>query len=225
MKKLSGFTLVELLISTALLSLLMLGGIFSYGVFSARWNDEFKQYGDAKNLFIGTYQLNELISSIKPYIIKKGNGVGFLFVGQSDRLLAVRNNSFFNPKVSEVMRLSFVKNSKNLFDLVYQSAPFSDDVVLDESEQIQFKTKYIILQDIENYEISYFGFDSRQRKNFVAELGTSPKWFSSFSGLDKELLPEVVHFRLTIQQKSADFYFSFDENADRHISDYLSSGV
>ncbi|WP_462152151.1 prepilin-type N-terminal cleavage/methylation domain-containing protein [Pseudoalteromonas xiamenensis] len=223
MRKYDGFTLIELLIVTSLLSMLMLGGFYTYSIFSTRWNKEVKQYSQSKESMQGLYHFNDLMSTIKPYIIKSDGTLGFLFIGREDSILGVRNNSFFSTNESEVFRLTFQKAADGKYSLIYQSAPLEHNIILTSEDKIQFKYRYVVLTGIDSHHISYFGYSGFSEKNDSSEKGTKPKWSERFSGLDRLLMPEKINIELVIHNNKSNFFFSLDQKAERHVSYYMES--
>ncbi|MBD1580976.1 prepilin-type N-terminal cleavage/methylation domain-containing protein [Pseudoalteromonas sp. S16_S37] len=189
-----GFTLVELLISIALLSLVMVTGTFAYFQFASRWDKELGDFQQQAQTAKSIVQLEQVLKGIIPYVIRDEQGKPtFLFIGSDSRLMAVTNNGL-NTAGPEVFRLA-VQQHAGQSRLVYQSASLENIVLTSTEQSIDFTNKKILLDDFRYLEFNYFGWENLTLKAKRVP-GTSAQWFSDYKAKEREISPEYITLKI-----------------------------
>jgi prepilin-type N-terminal cleavage/methylation domain-containing protein len=226
MNKDKGFTLIELMIAISILSLLLYTGSYMYSTLANRWNQElgeFNQHFAQSRSFI---LLQELLSGVMPFVIRdkqQADMPTMFFVGAEDSLLAVSRGGVVSSDYPEIFRLSALQNKNDKYDLVYQSASTKNTLLLDAQQQIEFEHRFTLIQNAEEIEFAYFGWPSFQIKNQSPEnTPAQSRWFSNYSGVDRQLNPEKITVSVTIDQHTARFAVTLDRNSQRFLEHYLS---
>ena len=129
-KKIVGFTLVELLISMALLSMIVLVGASAFGLFSQRWDG---QLGDFNADVVNTRNrmlVQEVLDHLVPYVAldTKGRPVMY-FEGNRNGFVAVSSRSLFSSDTVAVVRFSVRQNTDLTYDVIYEEWPMRSDVL------------------------------------------------------------------------------------------------
>lgn len=226
--KSKGFTLIELMIATAILSgLLFLGG-FTYQMLASRWQQELGEFQETLDITKSFNLLNGSIRAIQPYVVqnKKINNQdyepGFLFVGRENRLLAVSKQGLFNHRYPEVFRLIVEENEDGSKNLIYQGVSTEGQLILTAQQTITFTQEITLLEKFDEIKFNYLGWDSPQVRSEGLENNALPTWRAEYSGLDNQLLPDEMALSLKKDGKDLLFTISFAEKSTRFLSQYIN---
>lgn len=227
MKSARGFSLIEILIAVSILTALLFTGTYSYQILAQRWDKEIGKYQETVNLSRNLQLLKEALVGIKAYVVldydTKPATPGMLFVGSKQRLLSVTQNGLFSGNYPEVFRLVIRPTSKNTFNLIYQSASFKDLLLFTAQQDIKFSHSYLILENIDSFEMKYLGWDSITEKNESVTSGARPTWRESFSGVDNQMMPDSISIQINYDNQMISFVLDTDKNGLRVISPYLEA--
>ena len=186
-----GFTLVELLVVMALLSLLMLGLVSALRTMAQTEERIDGRLAQADEFRVTTAFVQEILGQIsirkkQDEILKQG-GSPFLFDGQTGAVAWVG----IMPARHGVGRLYFFRLGLEGFGgeaaLVIRFAPWDESAVFPNWEQAQART---LLKGVTSFALSY--------EDVTTEPGT---WTPTWQGIDS--LPE--HVRLDVQTRSGDW--------------------
>lgn len=228
MKSNHGFTLVEIMISISILSLLLFTGSYVYRTISIHWDRELGQFSENFSQARSFNLLNEIISGAAPLVLVNSEGntsvPAMFFVGGNDSLLSLTKTGVIYPENAEIFRLTTVRNSQGKLDLVYQSVAFRDNLILQTQTQINFKHKLTLLTDLDDVVFRYFGWENFNVKKADIEQNAirQKNWFSSYSGVDRQLMPEKVEVIVEKAGKSMRIQIELDPNSDRHLTHFYS---
>lgn len=225
----SGFTLIELMIATTILSGLLFLGSFTYQMLAQRWTKELGEFQNTLETTKSFNLLNATLAAVQPYIVlDEGDGnsknykPGFLFVGRENRLFSVTKQGLFNQNYPEVFRLIVEKNTENKYNLIYQGASTKQEALVTAQQSITFTQQITLLSDFDEIKFNYFGWDGLAARNEGVQNGLEPTWRSTFSGLDNQLLPEQIAIFLKKDDKDLLFTVAFDAKSSRYIAPYLN---
>jgi len=219
-----GFTLIELLIVTSILSLLMFTGSYAYSLFANKWQSELGQFDESNRRTMGFYRLQTLLTTVSPYAIRKDNGQpAFLFIGANDSLLAITHDGLFSRDAAEAFRLTAVKTDNGKFKLLYQAKSLIDTAILTESQSIEFTVQLVLAEQLDRISFQYFGWSSFQDKKGrnADNLIGQHQWYSKYSGIDKQLMPEKIEVQLTQGEKTITFLINLDSTSERWLTPYF----
>jgi len=217
----NGFTLIELLISISILSLLLFTGSYSYSMLSERWHKELGQFSKTFKSAKHLENFQRLLEGIHSFVVvDKNKEPAFLFVGGQDSLLAVSRASFYGDDYPEVFRLSSLPQENGLVDLVYQSTSTKNILLLETEQNIEFSKTQVIFEGIDNIKFNYFGWNHSLDKYKETQNKVTPQWFSTYSGLDKQLMPQQILVTLTIKGESLSFPIHLEKRPERWFRHY-----
>jgi len=188
--KRNGFTLIELLIAVTVLSMMMLVGYYAYNVIATNWDKQKSAFYDELAISRNVTLLDRVVKGVMPWVIHSGNDGApmFFFVGDTQRILSVTRNGVFEQNSPEIFRLSIETTENGANNLVYQSQS-SDDLTLISAEQsVDFTEKLILLENISDFKVTYFGWPNLNAKNSQQAM----TWSDDFSGLDRQLIPYMI---------------------------------
>jgi len=221
----NGFTLIELMIAISILSMLLFTGSYTYSLMSQRWNKELGTFSTsakiAKNLTI----LQRLIEGVQPYVvIDNKKSPSFFFIGDETSLLAVSRAGIFSGDYPEIFRLTTIENSNGLVDLVYQSASTENVLLIGTDQEINFTKKLVLFNNLEKVEFRYYGWNNLSEKSNSSENGKHKNWLPNYSGINKQLTPELINLKLTKSNSDIQISIFLDSNPEHFLSPYMGEG-
>ena len=217
-----GFTLIELMISISILSLLLFTGSYSYSLMSERWSKELGQFSQSAKTTKNLENLQRLLEGVHSFVLKdRQKKPSFFFIGGEDSLLASSRSGLFSGDFPELFRLTAIKKENSLVDLIYQSASSQNVLLIDTEQSIDFTNKIILFKDLDAVSFQYFGWSSLRQKLDASENNLKPQWFSHYSGIDNQLMPQLLAVTLTFQGNSLTFYAHLEQRPERWLSFYL----
>lgn len=226
--KQKGFTLIELMIATAILSGLLFLGSFTYQMLAGRWQQELGDFQQTLETTKSFNLLNGALTAIQPYIVldessnSSNYDPGFLFIGKENRLFAITKQGLFNQQYPEVFRLIVEQTDEGKFNLIYQGMSTKGVAVVTAQQSITFTQQITLLSDFDEIKFNYLGWDGFVARSEGIQNDLSPTWRSEFSGLDNQLLPDQMALLLKKDGKDLLFTVSFDAKSLRYLTPYLS---
>ncbi|WP_300477787.1 type II secretion system protein J [Shewanella sp.] len=223
-KSQSGFTLVELLISTALLSLILFVASYSFSLFAGSWGKELGRYEQTAKFTRNIELVRRVFASTIPLLVDRGDGTqnsALYFDGRKQFLRAASRYGVFTTD-SVIYQLSLESTSEGDEQLIYQEVA-SNQVLLDSYEQvITFSNKLVLLDSVSHVAFSYFGWENFQQKSVQQSgMGIASKvWQESFNAKEKQLFPEsmkvsVVYGSTQTGEQNLVLRASLPSNAER----------
>ena len=195
-KSQSGFTLVELLISTALLSLILFVASYSFSLFAGSWGKELGRYEQTAKFTRNIELVRRVFASTIPLLVDRGDGSqnsALYLDGRKQFLRAASRYGVFTTD-SVIYQLSLESTNEGGEQLIYQEVA-SNQVLLDSYEQaITFSNKLVLLDSVSQVAFSYFGWENFQQKSVQQSgMGIASKvWQESFNAKEKQLFPESM---------------------------------
>jgi prepilin-type N-terminal cleavage/methylation domain-containing protein len=224
MRKQQGFTLIELLISVTLLSLIMFTGNYVYMQLASRWNKELGSFEQNAAQTKAVYLLQSTLDGIEPYLIKnKKERPEMFFVGGSNSLLAITKRGLIDTQNPEIFRLTAVQNTHGKYDLVYQAISSSELLLINTEQNIEFSEQKILLTNLDDVNISYFGWQNLDQKASKTP-GVEPQWQASYSGIDQQLTPQKIKVTLIKNKQPLQFYSQLDSESNKWFGNYIQTG-
>ncbi|MFC3033084.1 prepilin-type N-terminal cleavage/methylation domain-containing protein [Pseudoalteromonas fenneropenaei] len=154
------FTLVELLISTSIMMMVFFVGYYSYSLFSSSWGKRADAFWSVTDNGIGIEFLNRVLQSCSQYIVRgsaSGNKPMYLFDGGRNYIYCVSNNGL----VSSERSLIHIYHDNSSQVLVYEEHALLQDLVVNwPQKDIVWDFKITLLENVNDFNISYFGFEN-----------------------------------------------------------------
>lgn len=227
MIKEKGFTLIELLIAVSILSALLFTGTYTYQMLATRWDKEIGHYQYTVDMARNIQLLKGVLTGINAYVVLEYNSrppvPGILFVGYSERLLAITQQGLFSDHYPEIFRLVLEPQENQTYNLIYQAASSKNLLLLSAQQNIEFEYSYLLLEGVDSFELSYLGWDNIFDKSEKSTTGASPTWRDNFSGVNSQMLPNEIKAKIQFSGQSIEFWADVERNSLRFISPYLSA--
>ncbi len=185
-----GFTLIEMLITMALLSSLILIGASALNFFLQRWDGH---VGNFDRILKNTREMvlvKDVLDTLQPYMAYHDNEPGIYFEGNRNGFVAVSSDSLFGNGSYAVIRFSVRQDADGTFDLLYEESPMDEDVLRSTSQSLVFSEPLVLMSDLRNPKFEFLGWSS-VRDKFGAD-GKPPlpaSWSSTYDGFETALSP------------------------------------
>jgi prepilin-type N-terminal cleavage/methylation domain-containing protein len=215
-----GYTLIEVLIAMVILLSLMLTANYSYSQYSGYWAGRLGKFDRTLFQLQGLLQVKDTIDSAIPYMVEDSQGdYTFYFLGREQGMTFVSNAPIFGVTQNDasVVRL-FIEKKGAKYNLVYEEAPLSDEILLRLDQELNFQYRLVLLSSYEPLRFNYFGWKKWQHKFLREDFGNIfPEWQKSYDASTTRVQPlkvqlhigkEVLAYQLVEgHRKLINFYF------------------
>ncbi|WP_085298081.1 PulJ/GspJ family protein [Cognaticolwellia mytili] len=217
-----GFTLVELMIAISILSLLLFTGSYTYSLMSERWNKELGQFNHSAKNYKHLELIQRLLEGVQPYVVVDDNKKpSFFFIGDDNSLLAVSRSGLFSGDYPEIFRLSTIDAGEGKVDLIYQSASTEQILLKGTDQSINFTHQLVLFSNLDNVQFSYYGWPHLYEKNALDKKGKKAQWYTRFSGINNQIMPEKYAVTLTQAGKDLSIPIQLEARPERWLSPYF----
>ena len=156
-----GFSLVELLVSTVLLSAIVLLASYAYAQFSQYWDGRLGKFDETYESLRKEWLVDQLFGDITPYVVMNSRNLPvYYFEGNVNGFVAVTTNALSEPGVPAVVRLSLRQSTDFSFDLLLEEAPMRSSELETLVQTPNFSEPVTVLKDLRDAEFSYFGSEA-----------------------------------------------------------------
>ena len=200
MNKVKGFTLVEVLITMALLSMIILIGSSAFGLFAKRWDGQLGKFDatmqNARNVML----VQEVLDSLVPYMAYDARGKPKIyFEGNRNGFVAVSSKSIYGRGGFAVVRFSVRQKADLAYQVIYEEWPMFDDVLRSIDQPIIFSSPLILFDSVTNPRFEYFGWADLEDKvpRDGITLPKPPSWLKNYNALAIGLSPLKAALRFT----------------------------
>lgn len=207
MTKFKGFTLIEMLVSMALLAMVVLSASSAFSFFAQRWDGQLGKFDDAMRHARDLMLIQEVLDSLVPYVVyEKTEQPVIYFEGNRNGFVAVSEKSVFGGIGHSVVRFSVSQTFDFDFDVLYEEAPMAKDVLRTTMQPINFLSPLVLFEGVRSPSFEYYGWSSREQRNGVdgVSLPATPTWLSDYNALDIGFSP--VKVRLVFEDKKGHPY-------------------
>jgi len=186
--RLSGLSLVELLIAMAVLTMVIGLSSFAFSLFSRYWDGNLGRFEKG----LGSLQRLDLVvtalEGALPWAVRGRPGeVGFYFLGRDEGLTFVTNSPMFEPGAPALVRLFREKEKSGRSALYYEEAPLGEASLRFAGQVVEFKHRLRVLDAAGLISFRYYGYVSRGDVT-EGDLGAEPEvikpaWLPEYDGM------------------------------------------
>ncbi len=226
-----GFSLIELMIATAILTMVMYVGYLGYSLYSQAWEKRVNSYWQNSKFSIGLEALVRVIESSAVYIVdtsNKGNPVLF-FEGRERELLFISSSPIYSA-TDAIIKL-IVKDTNNGIELIYKEKSLAKSPLLSWPEgDIEWENEVVLLPNLIDFKLSYLGYENFKRAETTYSeenvqmnaAALSLSWQKIFTKDVHKIIPEKVNVSLlTSSNEKTDITIDLPAHTVIHLINYL----
>lgn len=194
-----GFTLLELLISVAILSMVIALSTYSFSLFSNHWNTRERDQLQSQNDHRLFQLLDRALKACMPWVVFDRTGkLGFYFLGREEGMTLVTSRPIVNVDAPAVIRVFSEPDGPGRFKLVYEEASLDQISLLAADQTLPFTHRVIIRRNLSDLDFRFFGWSSSLAKaeSLSSDSPVLPQWHTKFDGLVGTSHPEKLSIEL-----------------------------
>ena len=230
--KQKGFTLIELMLASALLMMIMFSGYYAYSLYSNKWEKRTNEFWENTQSVLGFDTMNRVIESTYPYIIisdKKEPAI--YYSADQSQVTFVSHSAVFTKELAIVQLQVVDKNDKKT--IVYRESSLNKHLLVNQSEHINWQYQVIIVDNLRHAEFSYFGWEgltqvleniNRDEETTLGQdtKAIQPIWYDTHNMADRRIIPIKIKAQLIDKEgKNSDFSLALPENGHEVLLRYL----
>jgi prepilin-type N-terminal cleavage/methylation domain-containing protein len=210
-----GFSLIELLVATAIMTMVLLISSMGYSFFMDRWTNERTAFervaSQAKKLIL----TREAVQGFYPYILRAENGEPVIyFEGNTDSLIGVTGKSMFINQQMAIVRLRIEQNEDFLYRLIYEEYPLQQKTLTTLTQEFEFEYRATLLSGMKEMSFQYFG-----ARNLEAYVNSSERqWWTTFNALSRKVMPELIRINYVQDAQTESMDFSVSQLDTRQLA-------
>jgi prepilin-type N-terminal cleavage/methylation domain-containing protein len=218
-RTLKGFSLLELLVAVAVLSLVIGIATYAYALFVRQWDGHLGRYDVAQAQYQRLEWLAAALEDTLPYIVQDDQGEpGFYFLGREEGLTLITLSPIFAVGEPALIRVFRESDEEGSWRLVYEEAPFAGDVLARADQRMEFRHRLVIASNVSRPAFRYFGWAGLASRLAFGEAAVADRgWFDEYDGLLRRYHPERIEVRLG----EAATVFEIPARADNLIAAYV----
>jgi prepilin-type N-terminal cleavage/methylation domain-containing protein len=203
--KAHGFTLVEVLLTMAILTMLMLTAAYAYNFITQNWKRNQQLYERELAQYKSATLVYRAVADTQPKIVKgkataslqgASSRPGFYFLGRDNGFTAYTNTAAQDPAYPAVYRLFRERSDNGQFSLIYEEAMLNNVLLTRAEQNLPFSFRLTVATGLNELNFEYYGWASAQAKMAAdPETGNefgSPEWFNEYDGMQRVQHPLVV---------------------------------
>jgi len=199
-----GFSLIELLVALAIMSMTLLISSLGYSFFMERWQKNLGKFDTSANVAKKLLLTKRAISGVAPYIIKNADSSSTIyFEGDENGFVTITRRSFFHSDSPSVIRFSIIQSVDFSYSLIYQDYSLENNPLTNYQQSINFQRQVVLLTGMSDINFNYLGYSDQ---NSRANNGPQ-NWWKTFNAINRKLLPESI--RITFVLNGIEEYLEF----------------
>lgn len=197
----AGFSLIEVLVSTLILSLTIYMASVSCSIFLKIWGE--KKFASYQNMH--DYRKRALfrnsVESALDYFVEFGNSENRtvycpFFKGTPDSITFVTFSSMFKSNKPAVASVIFEKKKDSTLSVIYREAFFDESYLAHYDDKIIFEKSVLLYEGLDDVKIRYYGLWKREIIDDSGSFRTLYKWQDEFDGSEKKRIPQIIEITL-----------------------------
>lgn len=216
----AGFTLLEVLIATMVLSAVVYLTALSYSMFLNVWANRKLTDTNALNDYRSHILLRFSLESIYDYYVtdpineRTGHYYPY-FKGEQDMLEFVTLFSVFSQGTPAVARLRLEPlgtDPAGRYKVIYEEASLDRTYLKYANSPPRYSRMMVVYPDVKKIAIRYYGEWEKRVVPGREDLETIYKWQSSFDGEKRNSLPEIIEFTVSTMAEDTTLVFEVRAN-------------
>jgi prepilin-type N-terminal cleavage/methylation domain-containing protein len=196
----AGFTLIEVLVATLILSSVVYIGTLSYSMFLDAWGKKRVEDINAIHNYRYHMLLKSALESIYDYYVtdRISEKAGFyypFFRGGREKIEFVTLSSAFRERAPALARLRVIRQKEGQH-LLYEEMPLDNAYIKYNDFQAEYNHSFITYSDIEKITIRYYGEVERRLLPYREEFERLYGWTETFQGESGKGIPRKIEIIL-----------------------------
>ena len=204
-----GFTLIEVLLTMAILSLVMLTATYAYNYITQNWQRNQQHYDTGMQQYYATSLVYRAVTDTQAKIVRsepvnnqrvQAMNIGFYFLGRDEGFTAYTNTAVQDPSYPAVYRLFRERDDNGNWQLVYEESLLNNTLLSFADQQLPFNFRLVVASELRKLEFEYYAWpDFATRLAGYAETSenlSEPQWFTDFDGLTRMQHPLTIQIHL-----------------------------
>jgi prepilin-type N-terminal cleavage/methylation domain-containing protein len=194
-----GFSLIEVLIATAVLSLIIGICSLSFSIFSRGWDAQrLSSDGSLKKFQVMDLTANAIRGAL-PWAIRARTGeAGFYFLGRDEGVTFVTANPIFVAGSPAIVRIFRESVGDQRWRLVYEEATLNKVGLRTIDQAVTFTNRVVVLDEMSEIGFRYFGLglEKNGSDSDDQDVYERPRWFSEYDGMKVYRHPILISLTL-----------------------------
>ncbi|MCP4990444.1 MAG: prepilin-type N-terminal cleavage/methylation domain-containing protein [Colwellia sp.] len=226
-----GFTLIELMLATSLLMMVMFSGYYAYSLYSQKWQKRVQVFWHNTEQSTALDSLHKVISSAIPYIVNGQDDKAVIyFKGTNTQVSFISNSAVFSNEPALVQLNIEAMAGSNHYNLIYREQSIQHNLVLDIAHQPQWQHEVILLSNIANFNLSFFGWErfgqAVEHVNSDAFVKEDTRtWYQNHESNVSRLLPEKIQVRYSSAKGENGFELALSQHSLFSLLTYMREGA
>lgn len=197
-RALRGFSLLEMLVAVAVLSMVIGVSTYAYAMFIRQWDGHLGRFDEAQAQYQRLEWLAAALQDTLPYVVKDEQGaLGFYFLGRDEGLTLVSMSPIFAIGEPALIRVLREPDAEDTWQLVYEEAPFAGTLLARADQRMKFRHRLVIAHGLPRLTFRYYGWSDLQARLLGGESQDYVRsWFVEYDGLQRRFHPDKVEVRL-----------------------------
>ena len=197
-RKLSGFSLLEMLVAVVVLSMVIGISTYAYSMFIRQWDGHLGRFDEAQAQYQRLEWLAAALEDTLPYLVRDDKDeFGFYFLGRDEGLTSVTMSPIFGVGEPALIRVFREREESGAWRLVYEEAPFAGNVLAQADQRMDFRHRLVVARGLPRPEFRYFGPANLQSRIGLEDSpGAGQAWFDEYDGLRRQYHPEKIELRV-----------------------------
>jgi prepilin-type N-terminal cleavage/methylation domain-containing protein len=190
-----GFTLVELMIVMAIMSMVTVSATYAFSLFSRDWEVRRGGFDKAKAQLRRLELVESALQNTLPWAVWGDDGrVGYYFLGREEGLTVVTASPVFAADRPAVIRVFGERESPTTWRLVYEEAPLTGVLLRRADQELPFQHRLVVVRGLSDVRFKYYGWLSLQdRMGLESDVDSgNQNWFSEYDGMARVQQPEKI---------------------------------
>ena len=224
-RKNAGFTLIEVMVSTAIMGFVIYLAFLSQSLFIDMWHSRKTLGKNALDTYRAHVLIRNAVESVCDYSVtdpeSERNGIYYpFFQGKIDSVVFVTLSSVFGKEIPAVGRLKLQSGADmDLPDLVYEEAPLDQFYVRYANDDIPYSRKLTIAKGVSACRFRYYGVWEIKWNPELDYFETIKRWQDEYSGKDRNWTPEKIE--INISGKDGEKRLSFSIKGHNPYKDFF----
>lgn len=201
MVKQKGFSLIELMIATALLSMVMFTGYFAYSLYTDKWQKRADHFWQLNQSALGTEAIIRTLEAASVYIVRdQKEQFSILFEGQQTGITLVTNTGLFSNETA-LINIKAIDQENGLQSLLYSEMPLNNTLLLNYPIEENWQYQHILVNDIAKINFQFYGWETLENavagnldsaELSIGETRVKRRWYTEHNLPNNRLLPNKL---------------------------------